>query len=377
MTKKTPSTSAATSPSSSTADQSTERKAVETSDLRPSETATGVTGTATTKSPVPTPAQTGAPDPSGLASEPVSTASSQAAQEDKSAVKSNSATPSNFQSIVRRAPSLAQLSTTVSRLVNDQEDIMELHTREAMMLFLGRDSGEDRRFGVPGARHAAGSLRQLFVLTARDNPYADMVLIEVDRRAKLIREKISEHRARQFNKLEALKRMGLSYSVVRAQVPQSVNLGYYSPYGYTMSTLIVLYDECVRVLKSAERRDLISRTELHDALFDMKHSIRSLFDMVLKAQRTLCNDNMRPLSRTDYVPDRADLQATKRVQAAQQILGQLPEDVFAGRVAPRHSMRRERISEAEQRLLDDLARQINEPAALPGSSAESANGLID
>ena len=86
---------------------------------------------------------------------------------------------------------------------------------------------------------------------------------------------------------------------------------------------------------------------------------------------------MRPLSRADFVPDSADIQAIKRVQAAQQILGQLPEDVFAGRVAPRHSMRRERISEAERRLLDDLAHQINEPAALPSSSSESANGLID
>lgn len=282
-------------------------------------------------------------------------------------------------SIINRANVGQAMSAAVSRLVNDQEDTMELHTREAMMLFVGRDSSEERRFGVPGARHAAGALRQLFVLTARDNPYADLVLLEVDNRAKLIRDKIAEHRSRHFNRLEALRRMGLNYSLVRAQVPQSVTLGYYSPYGYTMSTLVVMYDECVRVLKSAERRDLISRAELHDALYDMKHSIRSLFDVVLKGQRTLCNDNMRPLSRADFAPCVADPKAAKRVEAAQKILGQLPEEVYAGRVSPRHSMRRERITEAEQRLLDAVAKQLQEPTALPApqNDAAATDGLVD
>lgn len=285
------------------------------------------------------------------------------------------ATPAveKMQSIFQRKPQ--PLSQTVSRLVNGQEDTMELHTREAMMLFLGRDASEQRRYGLPGARHAAGALRQLFVLTANDNPYADMVLIEVDQRAKTIREKISDHRTRQYNKLEALKRMGLSYSIVRAQQPQSVNLGYYSPYGYTMSTLIVLYDQCVRMLKSAERRDLISRAELHDALYSIKHEIRSLYDMVIKAQRTLCNEHMRPLSRADFVPETADAEASKRVQAAQQILGTLPQDIFAARVAPRHSMRRERISDEEQKLLDLIGQQLQEP--MPPSTAEPSAGLVD
>ena len=303
------------------------------------------------------------------------TASTSQAQPGQAGRMSSGSAPLIQSAPVIRRPNA--LSSTVSRLVNDQEDTMELHTREAMLLFLGRDAGEERRFGVPGARHAAGALRQLFVLTASDNPYADMVLIEVDSRAKLIRDKIAEQRAKQFNKLEALRRMGLNYSVVRAQQPQSVNLGYYSPYGYTMSTLIVLYDECVRVLKSAERRDLISRAELHDALYDMKHSIRSLFDVVLKAQRTLCNDNMRPLSRTDFMRESQDAQATKRVEAAQKILGQLPEDIYNGRILPRHSMRRERITEAEQKLLDQIGRQLTEPAALPAPEADVTSGLVD
>ncbi len=275
-----------------------------------------------------------------------------------------------------RRGSLGQpaLNQAVSRLIGE-EDTMELHTREAMLLFLGKAPDEERRWGVPGARHAAGALRQIFVLTAHDNPYADLVLIDVDGRVRKLKDLIHQIRERQIKRLDTLARMGLSYSIVRAQTPQSVSLGYHSPYGYMMSTVIVLFDECVRVLKSAERRDLISRAEQHEMLFEIKHAVRSLFDAAIRAQRVLCVEQMRRLSRSDFLPETTDQDAPKRVLAARQILGQLPEDVFSGRASPRHSMRRERITADEQRLLDQVARQVAEPSPVADASADVA-GLV-
>lgn len=242
----------------------------------------------------------------------------------------------------------------VSRLVAE-EDTMELHTREAMLLYLGRAPGEQYRFGVPGARHAASALRQLFGLTSRDNPYADATLIDIDSRVEHIKRMIKSARDPQIKKMDEHKSMGLSYTIIRAQQTQSVSLGYHSPYGYMMSTVIVMFDECVRVLKSAERRDLLTKQDQHNALYALKHEIRSMFESAIRAQRILMSDEMKPLSRADFLPNNTQPDAAKRVEAAQKIFGPMDDEVFSGKKTPRHSMRKERLSAADQRVLDQVA----------------------
>jgi integrating conjugative element protein (TIGR03761 family) len=254
----------------------------------------------------------------------------------------------------------------VGRLVSEQA-VLTIHTREAMLLFWGKDDGDDK-YPIPGARHASGALRQLFALTAKDNPYADHALVKVDLLVDLIKQLISDMRRVYIQKLDHLADMGMSYSIVKAQTPKEVNLGFYSPYGYMLSTIIIMFDEFVRVLKTAERRDLISKKELHDKLYSVKHEIRRLYAYASQAQRTLCNERMRQLSRSDFLPDCQDTDAPKRISAAKQILGQLPEAIYTGKTSPRHTMRKERLSAAEQRVLDQVAAQLEEVTEGTGAS---------
>lgn len=251
----------------------------------------------------------------------------------------------------------AGLSSEVSRLVGD-EDTMEIHTREAMQLFVGKDKNQTQSYMVPGARHAAGAMRNLFVLTAMDNPYADWMLVQVDEQAHKIKQLIATTRAKRISQLDTLQNMGLTYSIVRAQKPQVVSLGYHSPYGYMMSTLIVMFDECVRVLKSAERRDLMTRTELHVDLYSIKHRMRSMFNSILTAQRVLVTEGMRGMKRSDFAADVSNPLAQARIESARQVLGLVPEDVFAGKTLPRHSMRRERLSASDLKALEALAVEV-------------------
>jgi integrating conjugative element protein (TIGR03761 family) len=263
-----------------------------------------------------------------------------------------------------------------SRLVAE-EDTMELHTREAMLLYLGRSPDQQAaRFGTSGARHAASALRQLFGLTARDNPYADLLLIDIDERVERIKQLILRTRKTQIQKLEAHKAMGLSYSIVRAQQTQTVSLGYHSPYGYMMSTVIAMFDDCVRVLKSAERRDLLTKHDQHEALYQIKHAIRSMFEAAIRGQRVLMAEQMKAMSRADFLPQNPDAEAAKRVEAAKRILGPLAEDVFTGKRIPRHSMRKDRLSDSEQRLLDEVAQSFSEPIKDAAATDEPAPGLI-
>lgn len=273
----------------------------------------------------------------------------------------------------------AKKIASMGLLQTDKQDTMTVHTLEAMRLFLGvsPDAASANRFGIPGGRRAATALRQLFLLSAHDNPYADWKLIQADERIAELKKLIESVEDTHRKMLDKMAAKGLSYGVLQATNPQAVSLGYHSPYGYSVSTVIVLFDHCVRVLKSAERRDLCTRNEVRTELVRLKHRIRSFFELVITATRVLLDENMRGLCRADYLPQASE-PGKKRVDAALLILGKVPQDVFTGEIKPRHSLRDERLSGKELEVLRQIAAGFEraESVAAEPPNAAAAN-LID
>jgi integrating conjugative element protein (TIGR03761 family) len=251
----------------------------------------------------------------------------------------------------------ARKARSIGALRSQEEDVMTLHTMEAMRLYLGLspEPGAVSRFGVPGARRAATALRQLFLLSAMDNPYADWMLVQTDERVASIKSMIDKTSTKHLKQLEDMKAKGLSYGLLEAKNPQAVSLGYHSPYGYMMSTVVVMFDYCVRVMKSAERRDLITKKEVHETLYRTKHVIRSMFETSMKGQRVLMNDSMRGLQRGDYLPQSVEGVQRKRIEAAREIFGPVPHDIFVGARSPRHSLRNERLAGKDLKVLEAMA----------------------
>jgi len=265
-------------------------------------------------------------------------------------------------------------------LQTDQQDTMTVHTLEAMRLYLGvaPDPSSSNKFGIPGGRRAATALRQLFLLSAHDNPYADWKLIQADQRVAELKTLLQATEDAHVRLLEKMKAKGLSYGLLQAERPQAVSLGYHSPYGYSVSTIIVLFDHCVRVMKSAERRDLCTRAEVRADLVRLKHRIRSFFEMVIMATRVLLDEHMRGLCRADFLSQASEA-SNKRVEAATAIFGKVPQDVFTGETKPRHSLRDERLSGKELDVLRQIAASFDASESVgtetPKGAATSA--LID
>ena len=276
----------------------------------------------------------------------------------------------------------AKKAKSIGALYSREEDTMTLHTMEAMRLYLGLspDPANEARFGVPGARRAATALRQLFLLSSMDNPYSDWMLIQADERVANIKQLIDKTSNKQLKQLDDMKAKGLNYGILEAKSPQTVSLGYHSPYGYMMSTMVVMFDHCVRVLKSAERRDLLTKREVHDSLFAIKHAIRSMFESTLKAQRVLTNENMRGIKRSDFLPQSVDAAAKKRIDVARDIFGPVPKEIFTGNKSPRHSLRNERLDKKEIKVLEAISdAQANQDtaAAISQTAQLESAGLID
>lgn len=267
-----------------------------------------------------------------------------------------------------QAPSVDQQVSGIGSLESEGDDQMTLHTRDAMRVFVGRPAGDGQR-AIAGGRRVAASLRQLWGLSSNDNPYADWMLVQFDDDMQEVRKALTQTAEQTLAKLEAMRQKGLSYSVLKSAAPVNVSLGFVSPYGYAVATAVVEFDWLSRVVKSAQRRDVLSSAEAHGLLFETKRRCRSVFEPIVRAAGLLMREELRPLTRADFLS--SDEQAMKRVAAVQGLLGMCPKDVFVGQRTPRHTRRSVRLSEAELRVLDSV------PFADDHTGAEASASLID
>lgn len=246
-----------------------------------------------------------------------------------------------------------RLQSDIDALVDEAPDTMALHTREAYRLFVGRSLDvAQQREPIVGGRRVAAALRAIWYLSGNDNPYADWVLVDIGERIGEIGGSLQRETQRGEDRLHALKQRGLNFSVLQSRVPQQVELGFRSPYGYAVADLVVRYDYCNRVIKTLVRKDLLPDREGRSLIFSYTRRLRGMFEELVRFERWLFRDELRPLSRHDFLPA-AEVNAKKRVQAVMALFGAVPRDVFTGTRRPRHSRRWVEPTAQELKLLQD------------------------
>jgi integrating conjugative element protein (TIGR03761 family) len=246
------------------------------------------------------------------------------------------------------------IRTGLGKLTDEEVDSMSLHTRESSRLFMGRQVEPGKQgYGQSGGKKVGAALRAIWYLSGNDNPYADFALIEATTRISQQIQELDKLTQEMEDKLTRLRQRGLNFSVLKADPPVTVELGFRSPYGYSVVNLISTFDYHVRVVKTMVRKDLMSDKDGYAALYTQTRRCRSIFERVIWFQRYLMREELRVMSRLDWLPT-ADEAAKKRVQAAVGIFGELPREVFNGATAPRHSRRRLDLSDQELRMLDEV-----------------------
>jgi hypothetical protein len=82
--------------------------------------------------------------------------------------------------------------------------------------------------------------------------------------------------------------------------------------------------------------------------------LRALFLEPIRWERNLLREELRQLSRSDFLPS-ADATARQRVRAVVALFGEVPRKVFTGMETPRHTRRRVKLTDAELRLLQEAS----------------------
>ena len=275
------------------------------------------------------------------------------------------------------SPAVAETSNAAPRpaavpkvgdLEDPQPDTMTLHTKDALRLFSGRRGDSAASIAsIAGGRRFAAVLKSIWHLSANDNPYADWILIRTYRNLLGIREHLGNVTADREQSIELLKRKGLALSVMSSRYPVSVTLGFRSPYGYATAEAIVEFDYYVRLTKTLVHKDRLSDTEGRAAIGEVQRRLRALFLEPIRWERHLLREELRPLSRRDFLPG-ADEAAGKRVTAAVALFGELPRGVFTGAEVPRHTQRRLKPTNQELRLLAQASLTVADELSTPDTA---------
>jgi integrating conjugative element protein (TIGR03761 family) len=259
-------------------------------------------------------------------------------------------------------------------LSSGDDDYIQIHTKEAFRLFIGRlDEDEIQRRGAISGRKVAAALRFLWLLTSNDNPYADWALLQVEHKCEELRKLLKAVCDKHGKELSDLKKRGLSYSVMEAQKPQRLSLGFRSPYGYLIAELIVDFDYSVRLIKTMVAKNRLSRLEGRSKCFELFRVVRSLFERIVPMQRMLQRADLVALCRNDWLT--GDVVAHQRVQMVLAVLGECPRPVFTGELIPRHTRRNgDRLSLLEVAALRTVHLDGSD-ADLPVASGQES-GLV-
>ncbi|WP_353176459.1 PFL_4669 family integrating conjugative element protein [Delftia acidovorans] len=251
----------------------------------------------------------------------------------------------------------AQAIDDLGMLVDDGVDQMTIHTIEALRMFYGRAREPGSKVNpIIGGRRIAASLRNLWLLTGNNNPYADWALVRYERGLQEVQEHLRGAIQQCEERMQQQRKLGLNYTVAASSNPVNVNLGFKSPYGYDISTLIVQYDYFVRLQKTLNRKSLQSDSQMRESLSIASRAILKVFYDTARFSRWLSRSEMADLNRADWIG--ADVQARKRIEFAMEVFGPVPAVIYKVEVAPSHSRRRYSLTDAERTVLQQVGAQL-------------------
>jgi integrating conjugative element protein (TIGR03761 family) len=262
---------------------------------------------------------------------------------------------------------------TLGGLVDEEEDTLEIHTLEALRMFMGRARNPDARVQpIVGGKRVASALRGLWALTANDNPYADWALVRHEQTIKEVSKRLKQETDSGVGHLEHQKKRGLSYSVLKSSAAKSLSLGFKSPYGYAVASLVSDFDYFIRVQKTLARKNLLSDEQVRSNIALITRLIRRVLNETVRFDRWLMRDEVRALCRSDFLPGAGDMSG-KRVEFANGVFGPVPVEVFSCALQPRHSRRRVFITAPERELLKTVGQAIQQKAV--ASQAAEADSV--
>jgi Transcriptional regulator AcaB len=282
-------------------------------------------------------------------------------------------------------------------------DVIELHTQDAVRLFLGFDAGVrldgSKQYPIPGAVRVGTALRTLCSVAVKyGNPYAEMALMQIEGLFASLAVEVETLQSKHTALIGLRAKRSIKLNVRRSSAPQLVPLGFKSPYGFACADLVSQFDYFARVVATTGAAGLVTKEEARLDLLDIKTKFRAVFNEIMRMGVQLGKDQLSQVSRGDWVmyhltrqnktavvPAKAEantssmsggeLAKQERDEAArlarmegvtrcEQLFGMLPSALLLGDEQPKFVTSKVRVTAEERVLIEQIVRQRSEIAVV-------------
>jgi integrating conjugative element protein (TIGR03761 family) len=258
---------------------------------------------------------------------------------------------------------------SIGKLESDGSDSTDLHTKDALRMFIGRRSKPGERLpSIIAGKRVGSILTELWDMTAWDNPYADWALLQYEQSMKEIAARLEREIKMATDEMERNRVLGINLSIVRSKKPSVVNLNFRSPYGYAVATFIKRFDWFARLEYTMIRKGLITDDQFRQNIHEMSRLIRKVWETTSRFHKWLSRNEIRKLSRLDFI-DGAPEDAAKRAEFAMQMFGIVPARIFTLAIQPSYTQRRIPMKPEDHALLQKIGRKLEQMKETAESNA--------
>ena len=155
-----------------------------------------------------------------------------------------------------------------------------LETRHAQMIFEGRKSNLKKgKAEIVGLKKFASLLKSIWQAASNDDPYADWWLLKIEKSLKVATSEVED----QIKKFRGMlsQEQNLQHEVSHSIEPIQLELRFSIPYAYQGAKLLMIHDELVRTLLTANHVGVLDNRTVQRALHHSGRRLRGVFQTVV------------------------------------------------------------------------------------------------
>lgn len=200
--------------------------------------------------------------------------------------------------------------------------VLDLHTRQAVKIFLGRSQKRGRR-GIPGLAKFITYTNLIWDRAKKDDPWADWYLLKIEQRIEQSEAKLYELQNRLNNLL-----CNSSHGIRLVEMGESAGpvpfpLAFIVPQGFMVAELVGLYDEVVMAIVIARQRGKVDLRLSERWIHEGARAVRAAFNSPYGYRNCMVNRILV-------------LKQTPHAKKAHKFMGPLPKEVLQRTLAPAH-----------------------------------------
>ena len=236
-------------------------------------------------------------------------------------------------------------------------DTLSLHIVNSFKLWNGgyRNDGKSKKYA--SMIHAIGAVRKiLFFSKDFNNPYADLYLLEIEKKVSEIKNEMKQAVVKTNEMLDEQKKIGLELNIMVSKEPLKIELNFDTPYGHMFVQLLGQFDFMARSLKTLQGKAIISQDEAHKEIFKFVGKIRALIELTHELYSALIpikNSISRDLLLSELSEDDKEL-----IKVIAESYGKIPYDVLINKKKPNHVHNATIYSESEIETIIKNAKQL-------------------